>query len=134
MSDAEETLRKTFCEECHQRMQRVQGILAQCGAADIGAESYDRIHQEFDSLAGAARAISMHELERFNRTMASYSRFLRSKLPRAASREEKLLLYQAVELVMLCGGSEKACIVTYPELSEKILGRIEEILEKQDIK
>jgi chemotaxis protein histidine kinase CheA len=134
MSDAKEILFNKFCEECHQRMQRVQRILTQCGAADIDAESYDSIHQEFDSLSGAARALSMQEVEQFASTMAAFLRYLRGKLPVAASREEKLLLYQGVELAMLCGGLEQKCIITYPELFETILGGMQAILEKTVVK
>ncbi|NNG14528.1 MAG: hypothetical protein HKM22_05145 [Gammaproteobacteria bacterium] len=126
----EDRLFKVFCNECDERMQRALAILEQHGGANFNAESYDKLHQEFDSLVGAARAVNMPEMEQFNRVMAVFTRYLRNKLPLAASQEEKLLLRKAVELTTRCQNSTQHCILKHPQQVQSLLNAVQGILEK----
>jgi len=75
----EHELLHAFAKECEERMQRAMAVLNECGGGAGQPECCDRLHQEFDSLSGAARAINLTVLERFSRVLATYLRGLRNR-------------------------------------------------------
>jgi len=69
------TLFKIFHQELLGRLKKAMQEL-QAGPATC---NYDAVHQEMDSLVGAARTMGIEWLEYDARTLAAYARFLRNK-------------------------------------------------------
>lgn len=86
---------QTFFTELAERLQRAQQVL---DAAD-GAP-FDRLHQEFDTLCGAARAMNCLCLENCNRRLAEYVRLLKRR--GAPLSDGRALLNRGIELEREC--------------------------------
>ena len=98
-----EALLGIFCQEMRQRLDHVLSQLAQ-------GESlcdYEAVHQEFDSLQGAARSVDLPWLEEYSRTLAGYARFLgRIRHGSLAPRGHELMREMARELARRCQGGK----------------------------
>lgn len=92
-----------FFAELSERLQRAQRILD--AAEEVAA--FDRLHQEFDTLHGAARAVDCNCLERSNRRLAEYVRQLKRR--GASLAEGKPLLLRGIELGMGCATHGRCC-------------------------
>lgn len=105
-------LQQAFCLECRERTLRAREILEESLDPTSFRLCYDRIHQEFDTLYGAARACNKETLEGFFRALAQFARFLRVALANGhgAGPEAHDLLRQGVDLAIACGGREESCI------------------------
>ncbi|MBF0368161.1 MAG: Hpt domain-containing protein [Magnetococcales bacterium] len=65
--------------ECRERMKRAEEALALC-PAELSVETCcNRVHQEFDSLHGAARAANLQGVEGFSRLVAQVARNTRKR-------------------------------------------------------
>ena len=53
-------LRAEFCKECHDRMLRARDVVEKCTTEIQFNHCCDLLHQEFDSLSGAARAVKIY--------------------------------------------------------------------------
>jgi HPt (histidine-containing phosphotransfer) domain-containing protein len=93
MFKAPEELRRIFCREAAERLERVDMELR----SPPNAAALDRIHQEFDSLAGACRAVNFRCLERCARRMAELARQLR-RLPAERRPDCRPLLRDGVAI------------------------------------
>jgi hypothetical protein len=106
---------RTFFAELDERLRGVRRELEQ--AQDAGV--YQRLHQEFDALHGAARAVDCVCLERCNRRLAEYTRQLgRRGAPLA---EGRALLGRAIDLGLACASHGRCCedcpsLAAMPEL------------------
>ena len=130
MKEFNEQLFQAFCHECRRRMQYAIETLDNNKDQTATAETYDKLHQEFDSLVGAARAVNLEKVERFNRSMASLSRYLRNKLPEQANNEEASLLREGIAFSMECGCESERCIVMQTERIETTISRVNTIVNK----
>ena len=103
-------LRQLFCRECRQRRASAKLALQELSSAARPANCYERLHQEFDSLYGAARAINNASLEKLFLLLRRYARFL----SRRASRHEvdegqRRIMERAVDIVQYCSGRLDDC-------------------------
>ncbi|MBZ0106384.1 MAG: hypothetical protein K8H84_12240 [Sulfuricella denitrificans] len=105
-------LQQAFCQECRERTQRALMILGESTDPAALRLCYDQIHQEFDTLYGAARACNRTTLESFFRALAQYARFLRVALADGSGLNYKAhdLLRQGVVLANACEGREDHCL------------------------
>lgn len=126
-----EELQQAYCHECYERMVRAQSILEECDFQANTSECLDRLHQEFDSLVGASRAVHYPLLEKFNRHLASYSRLLRNRLPLAVLQEHIDVLQQAIELGLSCDGSLSKCLSNRDVAVQKIIEQIESLKTRE---
>lgn len=96
-----EALLGIFCQEMRQRLDLALAQLAQ-------GESlcdYEAVHQEFDSLQGAARSVDLPWLEEYSRTLAGYARFLgRIRHGSLAPKAHELMREMVRELARHCQG------------------------------
>jgi len=99
-----------FCSECRQRVERAAGVLEEQPGAALGADALNRLHQEFDSLSGAARAVNLLELEYFFRTLASYARHLHRKSPAGIDAAEYRALEHGIEASLECRQDPQRCL------------------------
>lgn len=86
---------QAFFAELAERVQRAQRTL---DAADD--DTFDRLHQEFDTLYGAARAVDCVCLEQCNRRLAEYVRLLKRRDTPLA--EGRTLLANGIGLEQQC--------------------------------
>lgn len=110
MTDFSARLRSTFCAECRERMLRAAALLANYEGQDSAVLLFDALHQEFDSLCGAARAVDAAPIERFARQTASFLRHLRDTSPRYMDAKSQALVRDAVDLALSCGGRSSDCL------------------------
>jgi hypothetical protein len=108
-----------FFAELTERLGRVRRDLAQAQDAAL----FDRLHQEFDTLHGAARAVDCVCLERSNRRLAEYARQLRRR--DAPPTEGRALLERAVDLGLGCAAHGRCCedcpsLAAMPELMAEL--------------
>jgi hypothetical protein len=68
---------QAFYCDCEERMLRIAEIVQ--GGVPLDSVQLDRLHQEFDTLFGGARAVHLPELEYHFRQMARYARHLRNQ-------------------------------------------------------
>ncbi len=125
-----EALRTHYCIEYRQRMLRVEAILSRYGDALLDSRGYDQLHQEFDSLVGAARALNLKPAYDFNRAMASLTRYLRNNLPIPATEVESQLLRDAIALSTECPGKPDECVLDDTTRLEAITGEVVKLLDR----
>ncbi len=106
---------QAFFAELTERLGRVRRDLAQAQDAAL----FDRLHQEFDTLHGAARAVDCVCLERSHRRLAEYARQLRRR--EAPPTEGRALLERAIDLGLACAAHGRCCedcpsLAAMPEL------------------
>lgn len=94
-----------FWREYQARMLHVQDMFRVCREAGFTVVRLDEIHQEFDSLVGATRAIDAKDLGKVCRALAVLSRYLRNQLPKAPDSAAIELMQDSVTL-LLQGGDE----------------------------
>lgn len=87
MKTQQEALRAAFALEANDRLARASEELQ----AHLDGPALDRLHQEFDSLFGAARAVNCRSTERVARTCAELARWLRREQAGAAGPDVDLL-------------------------------------------
>lgn len=105
-------LKSEFCNECNDRLLRAKDVLREYkqGVSTL-VEFYERLHQEFDSLSGAARAANYSELEVYYRSVARYARLLSNKAHLGISADQHRVLQDAIGFVSQCGCHEKECLI-----------------------
>lgn len=103
MKEHAQLLRAAFCAEMHERLQRVQGELSGPPDAHWDAEAFDRLHQEFDTLFGAARAVNCQCMENRFRAMAELARSLRRRGLTQLPRAERTVFAEGVAAGLRCG-------------------------------
>jgi hypothetical protein len=130
MEKSTEILRTQYCIECHERMLRAKAILSRYGDEFPDSMGYDMLHQEFDSLVGAARAVNLKPVYDFNRAMASLTRYLRNNLPISATETESQLLRRAIALLMECHGKREGCVLDDTARIEIITNEAVRLLEQ----
>jgi len=86
------TLFKIFRQELLERLKRAL-LELQSGPASC---NYDAVHQEMDSLVGAARTMGQDWLEHDSRTLAGYARFLRNRKVYTANDPCHLMLVNVI--------------------------------------
>jgi len=86
------TLFKIFRQELLDRLKKAL-LELQTGPANC---NYDAVHQEMDSLVGAARTMGQEWLERDSRTLAAYARFLRNRKDHSANDPCHLMLVDVI--------------------------------------
>ena len=86
---------EVFCAEAHRRLETVQRALA----GTDGSPVYDQLHQEFDTLSGAARACNLPDWEHWCRLLARLSRHLHRQRSRGVDPAAQRLLEQAMGLL-----------------------------------
>jgi hypothetical protein len=102
---------KYFCKECDERIRRVNDVVNQHPGIIMENDVYNKIHQEYDSLSGAARAVNAEVMENFYRQMAHFIRHLGNKLPDKASKEEDSLMRKGIAMSGYCNGDIEKCMV-----------------------
>lgn len=104
MRDREQAIRSAFAAEARERLTAARRDLD--AIADPAA--LDRLHQEFDSLHGAARAVNCRHLERLSRAAAEFARWLRreARQPEPAHLD---LLREGVTLMEYAAGVREGC-------------------------
>jgi|GEM_PF-2541190 len=108
MSDVDIDLRPIFCREAYERLERAAGATGTQEDPHAAIAAYNLVHQEFDSLHGAARAANLPEWMRAGRSLARYARYLRNRVPHGVAEEEHDRLRRAVDLAFnhrqaICG-------------------------------
>lgn len=108
--DACDAIAQAFCQDCHERMVRVGEIVQ--GGVPLTSVQLDRLHQEFDTLYGGARAVHMPELEHFFHGIARYARYLRNFqcCGKVVGSQAWQLLLVGIEQGLRCGGDPLSCI------------------------
>jgi len=124
-------LNQHFCQECRERMMRAKASLIQCHERGFTTACLDNMHQEFDSLVGASRAVNLEQLEQFNRAMASLSRYLRNKLPVEPEGNEVGLLREAIDMGLGCGGDPNRCLELDINRIQEITMRVNDIISER---
>lgn len=99
--DLSQALLMAFNSEIRERLNRARQVLLQ--SPQLGAAQLDALHQEFDSLHGAARAVDCPKLERFGRLLAGYARLLRRR--GGADAEDLARLEAAIGFGLGCAGN-----------------------------
>ncbi|MEO5364897.1 MAG: hypothetical protein H7831_00770 [Magnetococcus sp. WYHC-3] len=94
-------LQQVFREECQRRAARAAEQLAQSSGVPP-PEALDQIHQEFDSLHGAARAVDLRCVESYARLLARLARALRNHACRATAADWDLLARGVALTPQLC--------------------------------
>lgn len=107
---SQQQLQKAFCIECFERMQRAKMLLQQYDTNANASECFDYLHQEFDSMVGASRVLHYPLLEKFNRSIASFCRFIRDRLPLPVPPKYIKILHEAIDLVVSCDGKLTHCL------------------------
>jgi len=128
-TDEMNNLIQHFCQECRQRMLRAQATLRQCIEQGYTATYLDDLHQEFDSLVGAARAVNLDQIEQFNRAAASLARHLRNQLPAEPDDKTTALLREAIKQGMECGGNPNIRLELDTEQMRTIIEQINVIVD-----
>jgi len=118
-----------YFKEFQERMLRAMDILSRFGGDLPDREGYDQLHQEFDSMVGASRAVNLESMERFNRALASLTRYLRNKLPVPASKVEQTLLHESMALDMQCSGSQQSMLDSVNRV-EQIIDALDEVIKQ----
>jgi hypothetical protein len=72
-----DAIKQIFYQDCKERILRVTEIVQ--GGVPLNNAQLDRLHQEFDTLFGGARAVHFPDLEYYFRQMALYARYLRNQ-------------------------------------------------------
>jgi len=127
MNGSEQYLWPLFKAEYIGRITHIREILNACYGQEFSKASFDRMHQEFDSINGASRVVNREDIGELARLAASYARHLRIQLP-APLDEKQLLLLEA--LVVL---AEKVIPLIKVEsdfycLKESVLPQIRDML------
>lgn len=117
-----------FCADCRERMSRVTGIVQERMPLD-GAQ-LDRLHQEFDTLFGGARAVHMPELEHYFRQMARYARYLRNRqaTEQMIDQQSWQTLLAGIEAVPYCEDALLGCIDRCSSDRIQLARRMEDII------
>lgn len=124
-------LQEAFCHECFERMLRAKSVLEQSDLNIDAEDCFDQLHQEFDSMVGASRALHYPLLEKFSRYLASYSRLLRERLPVPASAADVELLHQSINLWMGCGGKMSHCLSKCDSAVEELIKQIDVMMKTE---
>ena len=95
-----QALKAAFQIECHERMALAADIVERIDV--LNSEDLDRIHQEFDTLYGAARAMHVQQLERLFRAITCFARFLRNNPDSQADARRHDLLKYGIEIGLQC--------------------------------
>ncbi|HKJ75761.1 MAG TPA: Hpt domain-containing protein [Gammaproteobacteria bacterium] len=104
MQEQEQAIRSAFAAEARERLAKARGELD----AIPGNAALDRLHQEFDSLHGAARAVNCRNLERLSRAAAEFARWLRREPGRPTPAHVELL-QQGITLMEHAAGVRDGC-------------------------
>ena len=101
---------QAFYCDCEERMLRIAEIIR--GGVPLDSVQLDRLHQEFDTLFGGARAVHLPELERYFRQMARYARHLRNQQSsgRHVSQQAWQTLLAGIEIAPCVRGELPVCI------------------------
>lgn len=101
---------QAFCQDCHERRLRAREIVR--GGVPLSSVQLDRLHQEFDTLYGGARAVHVPELEHFFHGLARYARYLRNFQCCGKEVEARAwqLLLTGIEKGLRCGDDPVSCI------------------------
>jgi len=106
-----EALLGIFCKEMRQRLDHTLALLAQGEALC----DYEAVHQEFDSLQGAARSVHLPWLEEYSRALAGYARFLgRLRHGSLAPKAHELMYDMVRELARHCQGGRNGLLDMEP--------------------
>lgn len=127
-------LAQAFCEDCRRR-RHVAGEIVR-GGAPFDREQLDRLHQEFDTLYGGARAVHLPELERFFSGMARYARYLRNR--QMSLKEIDQQAWQALQDGITewqhCDGNEPDCLINGDSFKTALLKEIENRIDNGEAK
>lgn len=120
---------QAFYCDCEERMLRVAGIAR--GGVPLDSAQLDRLHQEFDTLFGGARAVHLPELEYYFRQMARYARHLRNLQAsgRHVGQQSWQTLLAGIELASCCGDDLPGCTGQYGSGLALLGKRIENIID-----
>ena len=127
-------LQQAFCLECYARAQRALEVLDKLEQNNLNIDArdcFDQLHQEFDSMVGASRALNYSILEKFSRSMASFSRFLRNRFPEPALPEHLELLRHAINLWLSCDSKIQNCLSNRDIPVKAITEQIDSILQSE---
>jgi chemotaxis protein histidine kinase CheA len=125
-----ESITQAFCADCQERMSRVTGIVQE--GMPLDGEQLDRLHQEFDTLFGGARAVHMPELEHYFRQMARYARYLRNRqvAGQAVDQQHWQTLLDGIKAVPCCGDDLSGCNGRYSSDRALLVRHLENIICK----
>ncbi len=84
---------EVFCAEARTRLETARTAFDE----GSGLARYDQIHQEFDTLAGAARACNLPDWEHWCRLLARFARHLRRQLASGVDTAAHALLQEAID-------------------------------------
>ncbi|MDQ6993035.1 MAG: hypothetical protein Q9M31_06125 [Mariprofundus sp.] len=98
MSELELDLWALFRGEYIGRLARIRSILDNCHQHGFSVHELDKMHQEFDTIYGACRALGREDLGAFIRLCASFARHLRCQLPATIDADAVALLTSVVTL------------------------------------
>ena len=104
MRQQEQAIRTAFAAEARERLNKARAELEAVPEDAV----LDRLHQEFDSLHGAARAVNCRNLERLSRTAAEFARWLRRQ-PGRPDAAHLGLLHQGITLMEQAAGVQDGC-------------------------
>lgn len=105
-----QALKAAFQIECHERIALATDIVERIDV--LNGEDLDRIHQEFDTLYGAARAMHVQQLERLFRVIACFARFIRNNPDGQEDARRHDLLKCGIKIGMQCSdamGADTHC-------------------------
>ncbi len=105
MRDHVPVLREVFSTELRDRLARARQALDSAPSA----LAFDQLHQEFDSLHGAARAVNCPPLERGFRRLAEYARALRRRDAGDLPLHARRLLQEGIDITLGCAGHGGRC-------------------------
>lgn len=91
-----------FCQDCYAHLQSANDAATSCAGAGDTPACYDRICYEFQNLRETARSMHQAILEKYARTMAGYTRFLRNKRQEGITTAERELLFEGIQLTLQC--------------------------------
>ena len=122
-----------FCQDCYAHLQSANDMAESCAGAGDTPACYDRICYEFQNLREAARSMHQAILEKYARTMASYTRFLRKKLQKGITTAERELLFEGIQLALECraGEHKQSCPEMNYDRLLPLLNKIEAHMQPQ---
>jgi len=120
-------IHQAFRTECDQRLRRAKGALEAVADGLAVGVCYARVHQELDSLYGAARAVNFEEWERFSRALDDLLGSLRARLPETDIKQHQLL-EKGISLVLHCNRETATCLVRHSREARQLIQSIDAAL------
>ena len=133
MEHRDTPLDQGFCQDCHAHLQSANDMAESCTGFSSTPTCYDRIYYEFLGLREAARSTRQAILEKYAKTMAGYTRFLRDKRQQEVTTVERKLLVEGIQFALQCraGQTKESCPEMNYDTLLPLLNKIEAQMQLQ---